>query len=62
VEVVEHGHAHLLLGDLIGRVPAQPHTFQATGGEVGQLAEHRVQQIASTTTSVCRNSRAFIAR
>ena len=46
---------------LEGRVPGQAQALEQARGAVGELAEQRVDQDASTTTSTSRNSRACIA-
>jgi hypothetical protein len=46
----------------IPRVPAQPPALQPAREHVGQLAQHAYSRMPTSTTSVCRNSRAFIVR
>jgi hypothetical protein len=41
-------------------VPGEEAPLQEAGGAVGQLAEQRVDEDPEQTTSVCRNSRAFM--
>jgi hypothetical protein len=48
------------LGSLIGWMPSQTTALQFLRRRVSQLPEDGVHQDATNTTSVCRNSRAFM--